>query len=229
MSEKKLAVFGLDCADPVLVFDRFKNELPTLRGLMESGYWGPLRSCDPPITCPAWMVMVTGRSPGELGIYGFRNRSDTTYTGLKIATSLRIKSDTAWDVLGRAGRIRGFGFVGAVLGHLVMGFPLTIISMIGLLGLSGILVNDSIILVSQIDRRRKEGDSLADAAVGASRDRFRAVIGEPVLHAVRVERAALGSCRVQAVRGGHLKEEVVGQGLDAEVAGLLERGEVGPL
>lgn len=104
MSAKKLAVLGLDCADPVLVFDRFRDELPTMRGLMESGMWGNLRSCDPPITCPAWMVMVTGRTPGELGIYGFRNRSDTTYTGLKIATSLRIKTDTAWDVIGRAGK-----------------------------------------------------------------------------------------------------------------------------
>jgi multidrug efflux pump subunit AcrB len=69
-----------------------------------------------------------------------------------------------------------FGFVGAILGHMVMGFHLTIISMIGLLGLAGILVNDSIILVSQIDSRLREGDDLATAAVGASRDRLRAVL-----------------------------------------------------
>jgi multidrug efflux pump subunit AcrB len=69
-----------------------------------------------------------------------------------------------------------FGIVGAILGHLVMGINLTIISMIGLLGLSGILVNDSIILVTQVVRRRREGDTLAAAAVGASQDRFRAVL-----------------------------------------------------
>lgn len=69
-----------------------------------------------------------------------------------------------------------FGIVGAILGHMVMGFNLTIISMIGLLGLSGILVNDSIILVSQVGERLKRGDSLAEAAVGASEDRFRAVL-----------------------------------------------------
>ncbi len=69
-----------------------------------------------------------------------------------------------------------FGLVGAILGHMVMGFNLTIISMIGLLGLSGILVNDSIILVSQVVRRRREGDTLAHAAVSASQDRFRAVL-----------------------------------------------------
>ena len=69
-----------------------------------------------------------------------------------------------------------FGIVGAIFGHLVMGVPLTIISMIGLLGLSGILVNDSIILVSQVVRRRADGDDLEAAAIGASQDRFRAVL-----------------------------------------------------
>ncbi|MEO0496466.1 MAG: efflux RND transporter permease subunit [Pseudomonadota bacterium] len=69
-----------------------------------------------------------------------------------------------------------FGIVGAVVGHYVMGQNLTILSLIGLLGLSGILVNDSIILVSRLDERIEEGDSVEDAAIGASQDRFRAVL-----------------------------------------------------
>ncbi|MCV6546199.1 MAG: efflux RND transporter permease subunit [Cohaesibacter sp.] len=69
-----------------------------------------------------------------------------------------------------------FGFVGAVLGHYLMGINLTILSMIGLLGLSGILVNDSIILVSRLDERLAHGQDLAQAAIGASCDRFRAVL-----------------------------------------------------
>ena len=69
-----------------------------------------------------------------------------------------------------------FGFVGAVIGHYVMGFSLTIISMIGLLGLSGILVNDSIVLVSRIKERIEHGDSLAEAAIGGAKDRLRAVL-----------------------------------------------------
>jgi multidrug efflux pump subunit AcrB len=69
-----------------------------------------------------------------------------------------------------------FGIVGAILGHMVMGVPLTIISLIGLLGLSGILVNDSIILVSQVVRRRADGEDLETAAIGASQDRLRAVL-----------------------------------------------------
>ena len=97
----KIAVLGLDCAEPSLVFDRFRPSLPVLSGLMQSGMWGRLRSCDPPITCPAWMVMMTGTSPGELGIYGFRNRTDHSYAGLGIATSAWIKHETVWDVLSR--------------------------------------------------------------------------------------------------------------------------------
>ena len=69
-----------------------------------------------------------------------------------------------------------FGLVGAVFGHWVLGFKLTILSFIGLLGLSGILVNDSIILVSRLDERLEEGESLKDSAIGASRDRLRAVL-----------------------------------------------------
>jgi multidrug efflux pump subunit AcrB len=69
-----------------------------------------------------------------------------------------------------------FGIVGAVFGHYLLGLKLTILSFIGLLGLAGILVNDSIILVSRLDERLKEGDSLNEAAIGASRDRLRAVL-----------------------------------------------------
>ncbi|MEM7068752.1 MAG: efflux RND transporter permease subunit [Pseudomonadota bacterium] len=69
-----------------------------------------------------------------------------------------------------------FGIVGAVIGHWVLGYKLTILSFIGLLGLAGILVNDSIILVSRMDERLDEGENLHEAAIGASRDRLRAVL-----------------------------------------------------
>ncbi len=69
-----------------------------------------------------------------------------------------------------------FGFVGALIGHMLLGYNLTIVSLIGLLGLSGILVNDSIVLVSQANERSKHGQDLATSAIGASLDRLRAVI-----------------------------------------------------
>lgn len=69
-----------------------------------------------------------------------------------------------------------FGLVGAVTGHLLLGYDLTVLSLIGLIGLSGILVNDSIILVSTIEEKRRAGTPLHEALVSGSRDRVRAVL-----------------------------------------------------
>ena len=69
-----------------------------------------------------------------------------------------------------------FGVIGAVIGHLVMGYDLTILSLIALLGLSGILVNDSIILVTTIDRRLAEGEEPRLAVVNGTCSRLRAVL-----------------------------------------------------
>lgn len=68
------------------------------------------------------------------------------------------------------------GFVGAAVGHFLLGFELTILSLIALIGLSGIVVNDSIILVSTIDERLSKGEASADAIVDGACDRLRAVI-----------------------------------------------------
>jgi multidrug efflux pump subunit AcrB len=59
---------------------------------------------------------------------------------------------------------------------MVMGFDLSILSLIALLGLSGILVNDSIILVAAIDERRRQGQTLDEAITAGAAARLRAVI-----------------------------------------------------
>lgn len=97
-------LIGLDCAPPELVFDRWLNDLPNLKWLCRNGVHGPLRSCDPPITIPAWSVMMSSKSPGRLGVYGFRNRADHSYDGYLIANSLAIKEDRLWDILSRNGK-----------------------------------------------------------------------------------------------------------------------------
>ena len=68
------------------------------------------------------------------------------------------------------------GFVGAAFGHYLLGFDLTILSMIALIGLSGIVVNDSIILVSTIDERLAGGEARTKAIIDGACDRLRAVI-----------------------------------------------------
>jgi predicted AlkP superfamily phosphohydrolase/phosphomutase len=100
----RIAVIGLDCATPALLFDRLADEVPNIRALVEGSLRGPLESITPPITVPAWACAMTGKTPGQLGIYGFRNRKDTSYEGLAIATSGAVREPAVWDLLGEAGK-----------------------------------------------------------------------------------------------------------------------------
>src|SRR3990172_1655469 len=102
--ETKVAIIGLDCATPQLLFERFHDDLPNISRLMAEGAWGPLESTHPPITVPAWACMLSGYDPGQLGIYGFRNRKDHSYNGYAIASSQSVRHDRAWDILSRAGK-----------------------------------------------------------------------------------------------------------------------------
>lgn len=99
----RVAVIGLDCAAAQLVFKDLADELPNIHQLMARGMHGDLASITPPITVPAWACSMTGATPGELGIYGFRNRKDNSYEGLSIVTSESVKRPTVWDLLGERG------------------------------------------------------------------------------------------------------------------------------
>ena len=101
VDDRKLLVFGLDCAAPQLVFDEWRGELPTLSSLMAQGVWGKLRSTIPPITVPAWTCMMTSQDPGMLGIYGFRNRKSYGYEDLYTANAKYVKAKTVWNHLSR--------------------------------------------------------------------------------------------------------------------------------
>jgi predicted AlkP superfamily phosphohydrolase/phosphomutase len=100
----KALVIGLDCAAPQWVFDRWLDDLPTIRSLTERGTFGILRSCEPPITVPAWSVMTSSRTPGSLGFYGFRNRRDHSYDAMAFADSRAVRVPRVWDILSQADR-----------------------------------------------------------------------------------------------------------------------------
>jgi len=69
-----------------------------------------------------------------------------------------------------------FGIVGAFFGHLVMGFNLNIISMFGIVALSGVVVNDSLVLVDGANRAQREGHTALEAIQIAGRKRFRPIL-----------------------------------------------------
>lgn len=103
--EKRVLIIGLDCVPPALAFERWADAMPNLSAMRASGRWGALRSTDPPITVPAWASMASGRDPGELGLYGFRNRPRDRDYGLRVARSGDVKKHKRiWDRVGEAGR-----------------------------------------------------------------------------------------------------------------------------
>jgi multidrug efflux pump subunit AcrB len=69
-----------------------------------------------------------------------------------------------------------FGLVGAVIGHLIMGYSLSIIGLIGIIALSGVVVNDALVLIDFANQGRKKGLSPYDAVVAAGIQRFRPIM-----------------------------------------------------
>ena len=69
-----------------------------------------------------------------------------------------------------------FGAIGALFGHLVLGIPIGLTSFIGIIALSGVVVNDSLILVDFVNKARKAGAPLVQAVQDAARLRFRPII-----------------------------------------------------
>ena len=68
-----------------------------------------------------------------------------------------------------------FGLVGAVLGHLLLGFEIAATSIFGFVGLSGVVVNDSIVMIDFIAERRRAGMPIREAIIGGAKARFRPI------------------------------------------------------
>jgi multidrug efflux pump subunit AcrB len=69
-----------------------------------------------------------------------------------------------------------FGVVGGILGHLLMGYNLSLISVMGMIALGGVVVNDALVMITYANARRREGMSALDAVVAAGVRRFRPIL-----------------------------------------------------
>lgn len=124
---QRVLLIGLDCLGPE-VLDPSRGLMPHLAGLAQRHPHGVLESTLPSITVPAWTSMLTGCDPGELGLYGFRNRRSFAYDDLVLATSNWVRRPRIWDRLTDAGRpslVVGLPQTSPpppLLGHLVCGF-----------------------------------------------------------------------------------------------------------
>ena len=69
-----------------------------------------------------------------------------------------------------------FGLIGAVFGHILMGHPVSILSMCGMIALAGVVVNDSLVMVDYINRAISRGEALGEAVRKAGVARFRPIL-----------------------------------------------------
>jgi len=69
-----------------------------------------------------------------------------------------------------------FGFIGALVGHLIFGVSISMLSIFGLIALAGVVVNDSLILVEFVNRAREDENSIEEALMSGGRQRFRAIL-----------------------------------------------------
>ncbi len=99
----KVVIFGIDGASLKLI-ERWQDELPTLRKIMENGVFGELESTIPPVTAPAWPCMFTGKNPGQIGMYSFTTARFDQDWSLRSNSSKNYNSSSLWQILNSFGK-----------------------------------------------------------------------------------------------------------------------------
>jgi len=95
----RVVVIGLDGVGLDLIWPWVEEGLlPNLRRLISSGTYGELRSTIPPISAPAWVSLVTGKTPGQHGIIDFTTRNG------EVVNSTLVRDQKIWQILSKHGR-----------------------------------------------------------------------------------------------------------------------------
>jgi predicted AlkP superfamily phosphohydrolase/phosphomutase len=103
-TRKRLVVFGIDGATWEIIEQMVKqNRLPNFSKIMEGGCYGDLRSVNPPVTCPAWATMFTGKNPASLGVFHFFK--PTAQYELKLSELNWRAWGPIWDIFSDLGKI----------------------------------------------------------------------------------------------------------------------------
>ena len=94
----KIIVLGVDGGSLKLI-EQWKDELPNFRRFVEGGVSGELESTIPPVTCPAWPCMFTGKNPAKLGIYDFLAFPSDQRQNFSVHSSSDYASSSLWGIL----------------------------------------------------------------------------------------------------------------------------------
>ena len=99
----KVFILGIDGGTLSLI-ERWQDELPNFREIMKNGVYGELESTIPPISCPAWPCMFTGKNPAKLNIYGFQRFIAHEQYRAVLHNSLDYFSQSLWRMLSDSGK-----------------------------------------------------------------------------------------------------------------------------
>lgn len=95
---RKVFVFGIDGAPPELLFDKWLDKLPNIKGLMEQGIYAKMNSTIPPSTIVAWNSMMSGKDTSEIGVFSYTYKDENNE--VKLVNSKNINCKLMWDILG---------------------------------------------------------------------------------------------------------------------------------
>lgn len=93
----KVFLFGIDGAPPELIFDKWLDELPNIKKLMQEGIYAKVNSAIPPSTIVAWSSMISGKDTSEIGVFSYTKRGEDG--NLRLVNSNDVKCKLIWDIL----------------------------------------------------------------------------------------------------------------------------------
>jgi predicted AlkP superfamily phosphohydrolase/phosphomutase len=103
-NRKRVFIFGIDGMPPALLFERWIDELPNIKKVMQNGIYAEMQSTVPPSTILAWTAMASGRDPGEMEIYSYNYRVSKNSDEQRLTDSTRKRKEMIWDILGKKGK-----------------------------------------------------------------------------------------------------------------------------
>src|SRR3989344_3712213 len=96
-NKKRVFLFGIDGAPPELVFDKWLDDLPTIKKLMWEGSYARLNSTIPPSTIIAWNSMLSGKDASEIGVFNYTKNENGKS---RLVNSKDIRCKLIWNLLG---------------------------------------------------------------------------------------------------------------------------------
>ncbi len=104
----EVILFGLDGATFTVLDDLMaRSVMPNLKKFISEGVSAKMVSTVPPLTPPAWSSLVTGRSPGHHGIFGFMQYADAQSMSVQLVNSRMLTAESIWSMVNRHGRRAG--------------------------------------------------------------------------------------------------------------------------